>query len=499
MTTESQSPIAPAKKSRWKRWRTWLIISPIIFVIFSFASIEVTSTSSFCNSCHIMEPYYTSWKSSTHKDVQCVECHIPPGTTSYIAAKLNGLGQVVDDVLHRTSNKPSASVSALSCLRSGCHSTETLVSKKLDTGVFKFDHSKHLNQRHLGVEITCGTCHSHVKGEDHFQVNTDVCITCHLVDGVTYGQTRFAGMESKVIHLAVRNTANTPKPDPEHPSEKIPPSSCKACHEPPQGEITFQGMKFDHAQFLSFGATCESCHQGVTATPPPIEDGRCLECHSFGLEKLKGSREMHTIHTLGEHKVECSSCHGSIRHGLAVQTSSLETFVCTRCHSDQHKVQRNTYFNLGASPHNATASVPAIQAKPGSEANPVSPMFLAHVDCTGCHVKPRPLDSRPDSGATVLIADASACDKCHQPGFGEKMIPLWQKGTKTLYDQIESDLKASQAKATSDPALAQASDILTKVRTDGSWGVHNPRYTQQLLDQANTLVQSARKNKDGAK
>ncbi len=473
------------KKSRWKRWRKWIIFGGVAFVALSVISVEVTSTSKFCSSCHIMTPYYTSWKTSTHKNVECVECHIAPGTTNFVAAKLNGLGQVVDDVLNRTTNKPSASVSALSCLRSGCHTTETLTSKKIDTGLFKFDHAKHLNQHHLGVEITCGTCHSHVKGDKHFEVNTDVCITCHLVDGATHGDSRHAGRESKAIFLAARSNGNAPKV-PEGSNEKVPPSACTACHDAPKSEIEFQGMKFDHAQFLSFGATCESCHNGVTATPPPIEDGRCLECHTFGIEKVLESREMHKVHTLGEHKIECSSCHGSIRHGLAVQTASLETFDCGRCHKDQHNVQRSAYFNLGVGPHAA------------SETNPVSPMFLAHVDCTGCHVKPRPLDSKPESGATVLAADASSCDKCHQAGLGDKMIPLWQKGTRTVYDQIEAELKAAQTAGVSDQLLADAQTKLRLVRTDGSWGVHNPRYTQQLLEQARESIRlAARAKQDG--
>lgn len=483
MTTQATTPV---KKSRLKRWLKWSAIGGVLFIIFTFVSVEVTSTSKFCNSCHIMEPYYTSWKNGSHKNVECVECHIPPGATSYAAAKLNGLGQVVDDVLHRTSNKPSASVSALSCLRSGCHTTETLKSKKIDTGLFKFDHSKHLDKKHLGVEITCGTCHSHVKGDEHFQVNTDVCITCHLVDGVKHEDARQAGKATRAIFLTARTNGVAPKA-PEGSDEKVPPSNCKACHDAPKGEIEFQGMKFDHEQFLSFGAQCESCHNGVTATPPPIEDGRCLECHTFGVEKVLESREMHKVHTLGEHKIECSSCHGWVRHGLAVQTASLETFDCGRCHKDQHNVQRSTYFNLGVGPHAA------------NEANPVSPMFMAHVDCTGCHIKPRSLDARPDSGATVLAADASACNKCHQEGYGEKMIPLWQKATHTLHDAIDADLKAAIAAGVPESSLTNAQTILTRVRTDGSWGVHNPRYTQQLLDQAKREINEARRQKDGAK
>ncbi len=433
-----------------------------------------------------MEPYYASWKTSAHKGIQCVQCHIEPGADNFVAAKLNGLGQVVDDVLNRTSNKPSASVSVMSCTRSGCHTTDTLKSKKIDTGVFKFDHSKHLGEKHLGVEITCTTCHSHVKGNTHFEVNTTTCVTCHLTELAP----QVAGVPERAqtasIHLVVRRNEGAHKD--EH-GEKVPPANCTACHDAPKRSIEFGGMKFDHQQFLSFGAKCESCHAGVTGTPPEIDDGRCLECHTFGIEKVTDSREMHRVHTLGDHKVECSSCHGSIRHGLKVQTASLENFECSRCHVDQHKVQRGNYFNVAAA-HASTAITP-------DNKEPANPMFVAHVDCTGCHTRPRPVDANPDSGAMVLAADAASCDRCHQQGFGARMIPLWQKSTRTMYDQVEASTNAADKEGADPAAIAAARALLTTVRVDGSWGVHNPKRTQQLLEEARDAILAARKKREG--
>lgn len=461
------------ERFRFRRWGKWILLGGVGFVLLGTISVEVTSQSSFCNSCHIMEPYYTSWKHSSHKDVECVKCHIAPGMTNFMEAKLNGLGQVVDDVLSRTSNKPSASVSQFSCTRSGCHTEETLRQKKIDNGKFKFAHDKHLGAKHLGVEISCATCHSHVKGDSHFEVNTAVCLTCHLVGDPSGGTQMAGGREEKIIRLAARSGQSRVVPT-VGPGEKVPPSGCVTCHDAPTKEIEFQGSKFKHSQFLAFGATCESCHQGTTATPPPIEDGRCLECHTFGVEKATDSREMHRTHTLGRHKIECSSCHGTIRHGLKVQVSSLEALDCTKCHIDQHTLQRNTYFSLGASPHGpegaATKNV----------------MFMAHVDCTGCHTSPRPTTGRPNGGATVLAASPASCDKCHEPGLGNQMIPLWQKTTRGLYDEVER--LAATAIGVPAENIAKARKILDGVRSDGSWGVHNPKYAQQVLLEARSLL-----------
>lgn len=464
---------------RFRRWGKWIIAGGVAMAAIGAISVEATSRSSFCNSCHIMEPYYASWKTSSHGDVECFECHIAPGVQNLVDAKLNGLGQVVDDVLNRTSHKPSASVSELSCTRSGCHSVETLSNHGIDNGRFKFRHDKHLGAKHLGVEITCGTCHSHVRGDTHFEVNTTVCITCHLVARDKGQPVAYSTDEGQTFLFAARSgAAVVAGADPAHEpgsaanGGKVPPANCTACHEPPEGEVEFKGLRFDHAEFLAYGTDCESCHQGVTATPPAIDDGRCLECHSFGLERSLGSREMHRVHTLGRHKIECSSCHGAVRHGPQARTASMEHFDCGRCHMNQHEIQRDTYFHMGESPHSPDGPAP------------VSPMFLAHADCTACHTHPRPAGSQPGTGATVLVATVDSCDGCHQDGFGKMMIPLWQGSTHELFDQVVRELEAARAAGIDAAIAADVQRLLDLVRADGSWGVHNPRYTQQLLEQA---------------
>ncbi|MFO8015060.1 MAG: hypothetical protein R6X20_17370, partial [Phycisphaerae bacterium] len=125
----------------------------------------------------------------------------------------------------------------------------------------------------------------------------------------------------------------------------------------------------------------------------------------------------------------------------------------------------------------------------------VTPMFLAHVDCTGCHVQPKPIDDDRPGTATVAVATAEACDACHKDGLGEQMIPLWQDNTKDLYKQVEAMLPEptrTAADPRSERLVAEARQLLTLVRLDGSWGVHNPKYTQRLLEQARAKLLEAR-------
>jgi nitrate/TMAO reductase-like tetraheme cytochrome c subunit len=475
---------------RWcwaTRVRRWTVIAlPPLFVIANIGLVEATSHSSFCKSCHIMEPYFDSWNQGAHGNVQCVKCHIDPGVDSFIHAKLNGLGQVVDDVLHRTSTKPSASVSVLACTRPGCHTVETLNNRKIDTGTFRFDHSKHVGREIMGLTLQCGTCHAHVKGgadAEHFEVNTDACITCHLTTRYYNGGPPSPTMRSEVepVYMKVRDSspASGAVLLGAENKQKAPPASCKTCHNAPTEPFDYHGLTIDHTQFLSFGAACESCHRNVTAKPEPIDDAKCLSCHTFGVEKMLPREEMHKVHAEGRHKVECFSCHGVTRHGKDAQSISVNQFECKSCHQDQHAVQQQTYL---------LASGPAPQPTDRT----VSPMFLAHVDCAGCHTKHDTLSTKPHSGATVAKASAEACDRCHQPGLGARMIPRWQADTRALFDAVEAQLRDLPQPEGPSREAAEAASILNLIRTDNSWGVHNPRYTQELLERARTLVRQVR-------
>lgn len=482
-----------APRSRWKRWRTWLVLLLLFFVVGSVIGVEVTSQSSFCNSCHIMESFYDSWSKGTHAEVPCVECHIAPGAQNFISAKLNGLGQVVDDWLNRTSTKPSASVSDFACGREGCHDVLTLDDHPRQDLRFLFKHRVHLGLDYEGIVIRCSTCHSHIKGDRHFEVNTNVCITCHLIDdGVpklsnpapsslaAASHDGNSPSESTPDFTSIGNTASIEK------DLTIAPVQCVACHTPPDTVFDYKGLAIDHDEYLQFGAACDSCHRNVTAHSLVIDDSQCLSCHIFGVERIESTSQIHRLHSEGEHKVECFNCHGVIHHGPDAEALPLDQFDCRSCHFDQHTVQQTTYLNGRGDrdgPYEQTA---------------ISPMFLVHIDCSGCHVAPDTLKSNPRSGATVARAVEGACDACHHPGFGGQMIPLWQGSTKKIYDEVlgllpdEMDPWADdcpEAKA----RLIEVQRLLELVRVDGSWGVHNPLYTQDLIERAREIAIDTRK------
>jgi nitrate/TMAO reductase-like tetraheme cytochrome c subunit len=62
----------------------------------SFRAYEFTESVHFCSElCHkVMEPEATTYKSSPHARVECVQCHVGKGATWYVKSKLAGLYQV---------------------------------------------------------------------------------------------------------------------------------------------------------------------------------------------------------------------------------------------------------------------------------------------------------------------------------------------------------------------------------------------------------------------
>ncbi len=67
----------------------------------SYETYHLMETNSFCGeTCHTpMEPEFKAYQHSAHAEVNCVACHIGPGTTAYIKTKVNGVKQLYHQAL----------------------------------------------------------------------------------------------------------------------------------------------------------------------------------------------------------------------------------------------------------------------------------------------------------------------------------------------------------------------------------------------------------------
>ena len=443
-----------------KLWVKLLMLAAAAGVVM-LGSILATGTTGFCNTCHVMNPYYDSWKVSAHSQVNCLGCHMQPGLAGYVKGKITGLAQAVDCMVGRVGTKPNAHIDDLSCLRAECHSTDELGSKTIKYKNAKFNHAKHIDNTVGGIKISCNTCHSHFEGEKHFEINEDVCFTCHFLKS-------------------------------DDSADKAVNTNCTRCHDIPDKVIEKGLVKINHAEFVSYEASCEdSCHKKIVEHQSNVSENICLNCHDFSKDEEPDIEKLHEIHSHGE-KVECFACHGKIEHGQSGGEMVSSMIDCLNCHSDTHNIQLSTYTAEQDQQHKKADIV-------------LSPMFLTHVECSGCHIDRQEVKSDGiGSIGTVAKAAPDACDKCHQTGSGQQYISLWQRSIKDLHKQVSEKLEQLEAVAKSETneeklnklkdSIKEARAIVRSVESDGSWGVHNFKYTEAALLNAKKIITQAQKD-----
>jgi nitrate/TMAO reductase-like tetraheme cytochrome c subunit len=79
----------------------WFVVGSVIFLlctaIGSYQSYHVSESVMFCGqACHEpMKPEFVAYQHSVHARVACVECHVGHGAEAFIAAKMNGVHQLI--------------------------------------------------------------------------------------------------------------------------------------------------------------------------------------------------------------------------------------------------------------------------------------------------------------------------------------------------------------------------------------------------------------------
>lgn len=375
----------------------------------------------FCNSCHIMEPYYKAWKTSKHNKVACVECHYPPGSPRTILwKKFQALSQVAKYVTRTYSSRPFAEIEDASCLQ--CHSTRLLEGKVVTAKGIKFDHRPHLQGVRRGRQLRCVSCHSQIVVGKHIEVTYDTCYLCHF-KGMAQGR------------------------------ELKPLGGCLGCHTLPEKSFRLGNMTYNHKDFVTKrGISCQNCHLDIVQGTGEAPKERCFTCHNQP-EKLDRYGDIPFIHEnhVAKHNIACFHCHQEMRHGFAETNGSrlprlnepaashptpvpaghppTLAFDCALCHQDKHAGQLEMYSGKVAS-----LGLPEMP----------SPMYLANVDCVGCHYQEKSDIQEKEFRGKTFKASEQACVKCH----GERFKGIWQETKAILTESLgELEKKLDAAKA----------------------------------------------------
>src|SRR5580704_10113749 len=130
------------RRTAWRRAGIFFAVMTLANVVIasqlSYRAVEHMDTVQFCGAtCHVMKPEFTAHAAlPPHQAVACAECHIAPGATGWLKAKMNGTGQLMA-VMFNSFPRPIESAlennklvsSADTCEQ--CHARERPISPRL--------------------------------------------------------------------------------------------------------------------------------------------------------------------------------------------------------------------------------------------------------------------------------------------------------------------------------------------------------------------------------
>jgi hypothetical protein len=418
------------------------VLVVILAAVGTVGFIEFSAQPKFCTSCHLMQPYYDSWATSTHSDVPCIKCHYAPGIKAEAMGKMQAANQVVKYVTGAYGTKPWAEIEDAACLRSGCHSLRKVEGVVSYRGV-RFDHTQHLGELRRGKQLRCTSCHSQIVQGNHVAVEQTTCNLCH-----------FKGTD---------------------PGEPL--GGCVGCHADPPRVVSPAGFVVDHPQYVEDMVACTTCHDEVTEGSGVAEEARCWNCHNTPerIEQFENTTLVHRVH-IAEHNVECTQCHLPIEHRMVALAESAE-LDCSACHQRVHDEQQRLFAGMGGH---------------GVENQPSS-MFLARVSCTGCHE----LTKSVGAHETVRGAGEASCLSCHGIGYAN-ILPEWQRQSEQKVQRVERVVTAARRAAGSAPVRTRARvDSLLALAAENvefvqqGKGAHNIAYADELLRASLELVREA--------
>jgi len=418
-----------------KKRRIILLSCAGFFLILSVGSVEYTSHSYFCASCHYMKPFYQSWENSSHSHIECATCHYRPGVRSKIRAKFEGVLQVGRywSKLYLKS-KPWAEIPDESCLQEGCHDKRILEGRVKFKKVL-FDHKIHFEDLKRGKQLRCTSCHSQIVQGKHITVTESSCFICHFKESEHYPQI----------------------------------SDCDHCHHK-EDLISEKTSRFNHSPVFSNGYDCNKCHSNTIIGDGEVPQENCYKCHweTDRLNKYDDTDLMHYTHIF-QNKIECNQCHLEIQHKIIKEIDSISD--CLTCHTDYHKAQKILFLGEGGrgTPH----PMPNVMLEKG-------------LSCKGCHI------FHEEKGGQVIKSEtftskAQACESCHGKGFA-RIMEDWQISTekklekiRTIYSNAVEELEQTKSsqKEKSKKLLEEAAFNIDIV--DRGKSVHNVEYSYELL------------------
>jgi nitrate/TMAO reductase-like tetraheme cytochrome c subunit len=448
-----------------------------------------TSQANFCASCHIMEPYYESWKGDIHGsklDIACVECHYAPGERTTVNAKLRGLSQVASYFSGRYgATRPRAHVSNDSCMTAKCHGDQRFMDKTIEIGSVRFTHAAHLRLNQESLEATKKelaelrqTIRAAV-GEELFaslqtaadesglhETRVDKLVVLASASGTEVSRSDLEKF-SQLSHRQVRTAqladiqctnchsygsemGDKDSPPPTH-HFSVNTTACYTCH-------------FNNEGFNTGTNTCLMCHKQLPAGEIIVHkeltaaEGQKLQSPELTAKTVKMNHQ-----GILERGVDCASCHADV----ALEDSQVTKRDCQRCHDlprffDEWKEP----FTLDLVARYHKVHVPQQRAK-----------------CLDCHseIHHQLIREQPGEHAGFLSSVMSNCAHCHPNHHRQQLDLLSGVGGTSVTKSAPNMMFGSRTNCFGCHTQLTANDhsgAVLQATLKGCIGCHGDRHTE---------------------
>jgi nitrate/TMAO reductase-like tetraheme cytochrome c subunit len=270
-----------------------VVAAVVVLLGVTFGAAEYTTRSSFCNSCHEMNPYYHGWQVSTHNVAECKDCHIPKGFASFVKTKVFAMREVYVHFAGGNAVPLSVRRQVSNSVCEQCH-RDGGTAKAIGTVSLASSTFAHTG-RHVGSCVQAG-CHQRIVHQSVspptyvWPASMNACFVCH--EGST---------ASKKCDYCHKNAPHNNS------------GQCDSCH----SLTTWKLTDFKHPFAL----------EGIHATLA------CTKCHPAAAPgqgiKVPGST---AVFNFGKAPETCIVCHGDKHNGLK---------ECAQCHTAQRWTPAN--------------------------------------------------------------------------------------------------------------------------------------------------------------
>jgi len=529
-----------------------LIAAPIVLVlaVSMLAGMEYyTGQSRFCGeTCHIMAPYYDSWKQDAHSknDVACVDCHYAPGERHAVKAKLRGLSQLVSCFSGRVgASRMRPRVQDASCLKSGCHDTSQFMDSVLLIRDVEFVHAKHLivdEERVKANEAELAETELRLRaalGDDVFQQVQDMAILADEPRKHRRSISRLvnlyssdprvqetAGQYALLLHQQIRlrqldnlhcTTCHAHNDNKQHFDVRretcnlchfvgqpfnTGTARCLNCHRPPaiavpvhgralkvsEHTTTATGGMMDHSVIIAKNVNCVSCHADLVAGSGRVDRQRCSGCHDLPKYFVQFDQNLNTETVESLHRVHTFDMH--------TRCSDCHELIQHRLPTTDLRIARGGF--LAPVLDNCAHCHPnhhrgQVEMLAGRAPNPLPPgmpnaMFGSRVNCLGCHTRP----GTDPTGTRLMEATKQACVICHAEDY-EQLFDQWVNRLDAQAKDVQllenRALQLLNTLSLGDFLRDQAGQAIARGQAalrfvQISKGIHNRNYALELLDYA---------------